>query len=98
MFLIRSHGDRDIGRRLHPLGKGLDGVRLGALYDGYQRGRECQYRYDLDLETLVCTRGRAFPIVQLASRLRCPRQGSRKVRVVWNFPTKADAAQVKARR
>lgn len=58
----------------------------------YQRGRECDYRKDLDLETLLCTRGRNFPMAHLASRLRCPRCGSRKVRVVWNFPGRENAA------
>ena len=53
----------------------------------YQRGRECQFRADLDLLTLLCTRGRAFPMARLAERLRCPRCGSRVVRVAWTFPS-----------
>jgi hypothetical protein len=68
----------------------------GPYTKGYQRGRECGYRYDLDLETLLCTRGRAFPMAKLASRLRCPRCGSREVRVVWNFPTNAGASKARA--
>src|SRR6478672_2834192 len=42
-----------------------------------QSSRECNYRKELDLETLVWTRGRAFPLSRLESRLRCPRCGSR---------------------
>lgn len=38
--------------------------------------RECTYRRELDLETLVCTRGRALPLSRLESRLRCPRCGN----------------------
>lgn len=52
-----------------------------------KRQRECGYRTTLDMETLVCTRGRDFPLDQLASRLRCPRCGSRYVRVVYCPPS-----------
>lgn len=58
----------------------------GPYTNGMKRGRECQFRQDLDLMTLVCTRGRDFPVARLAERLRCPRCGSRKLRVVWSFP------------
>jgi hypothetical protein len=43
--------------------------------------RECIHNYELDVETLLWTRGRNFPIDRLASRLMCPRCNSRKVRV-----------------
>ncbi len=46
-------------------------------------GRECNYRKDLDMETLVWTRGAAFPLSRLESRLRCPRCGSRNVVVLY---------------
>jgi len=36
---------------------------------GLKHGRECAYRVDLDLTTLVCTRGRDFPTP--ASRIAC---------------------------
>lgn len=51
-----------------------------------KRGPECIYKKNLDLETLIATRGRDFPIARLAERLRCPRCGSREIRVVWRFP------------
>ena len=35
-----------------------------------------RYRRELDMETLVWTRGWAFPLSRLESRLRCPRCGS----------------------
>jgi len=41
--------------------------------------RECDWRYELDMMTLVATRGRDFPLAMLSGRLRCPRCGSRKV-------------------
>ncbi|RVJ38498.1 hypothetical protein CN180_22190 [Sinorhizobium medicae] len=40
--------------------------------------------------TLVATRGRDFPMAMLASRLRCPRCGSRMVSVVFMPPSEGD--------
>lgn len=54
--------------------------------DGMHRHRECVYRAELDLETLVCTRGRAFPLAKLASRLKCPRCGSRDIAILFDIP------------
>jgi len=54
--------------------------------------RECTYRRELDLETLVCTRGRAFPLSRLESRLRCPRCGNRRIVVMFEAPSRAVTA------
>jgi hypothetical protein len=51
-----------------------------------QSSRECSYRRELDIETLVWTRGWAFPLSRLESRLRCPRCGSRHVVVLYEPP------------
>ncbi len=51
--------------------------------------RECINRKELDMETLVWTRGRAFPLSRLESRLRCPRCGSRNVVVLYEPPANA---------
>ena len=40
-----------------------------------KRVRECVYGGELDIATLVWTRGRDFPIGMLESRLRCPGAG-----------------------
>ena len=44
--------------------------------DGYREStksmRRCVYRKQLDLDTLVCTRGPNFPLSRLESRLMCP--------------------------
>jgi len=53
--------------------------------------RECNYRKDLDMETLVWTRGKTFPLSRLESRLRCPRCGSRNVVVLFQPPRSAAA-------
>src|SRR5580693_1188553 len=48
--------------------------------------RECTYRRELDMETLVCTRGRAFPLSSFETRLRCPRCGNRRMVVMFEPP------------
>ena len=58
-----------------------------GMRDGMKSIAECKYRKDLDMETLVCTRGRDFPMARLAERLRCPRCGSRRVRLMWQVPS-----------
>jgi len=52
--------------------------------DGMKRQRECVYGAELDLATLVWTRGAAFPLGMLESRLLGPRCGSRKVRLAFS--------------
>ena len=53
---------------------------------GLKTVRACISRYKLDLRTLVWTRGRAFPLSSLESRLRCPVCGSRRVVVMFEPP------------
>jgi len=57
--------------------------------EGMKSVRACIAQYDLDLPTLVWTRGREFPISWLAERLRCPRCGSRSVTVMFVPPAHA---------
>jgi hypothetical protein len=54
--------------------------------EGMKRVRECVNGGELDLQTLVWTRGRAFPLARLESRLKCPRCGSRRVRLAFSVP------------
>jgi hypothetical protein len=55
--------------------------------DGIKRVRECVYGGELDLATLVWTRGRDFPLSRLESRLKCPHCGSRQVRLAFSVPS-----------
>ena len=55
--------------------------------DGMKSIRECKTRADLDLKTLVWTRGDAFPLARLESRLKCPDCGSRRVTVIFDVPS-----------
>jgi predicted RNA-binding Zn-ribbon protein involved in translation (DUF1610 family) len=41
------------------------------------------------VETLVCTRGRAFPLSRLASRMMCPNCGERNVWLTFEVPGSA---------
>lgn len=63
---------------------------------GMKKHAECIFRCDLDMMTLVATRGRAFPMARLAERLRCPRCGSLRVRVMWRIPSNVDQGKVNA--
>jgi hypothetical protein len=84
------------------LGEAFDlswSVHMRCLHDGKEGLKhrcDCNFRRELDLETLVCTRGRAFPLGRLAERLRCPRCGRREVAVMSGPP--AGIGAVAARR
>ena len=65
--------------------------------EGLKHKRECGYRKYLDMETLVCTRGRDFPLARVAERLRCPRCGCRQVSVMFS-PPKTPQANAAPRR
>jgi len=55
--------------------------------------RKCVYRKQLELETLVCTRGPNFPLSRLETRLMCPACGNRRVTVVFE---PSNAAQMRS--
>jgi hypothetical protein len=57
--------------------------------------RECVYTAELDLETLVWTRGRALPLSWLEGRLRCPRCGSRRITIMFTPPASAGTAALR---
>lgn len=74
------------------LGEAADagwGLRVRCAFgkrDGLKSIRECVHTYEMDLATLIWTRGRDFPLSELASRLKCPRCGSRRVVVFFEPP------------
>jgi hypothetical protein len=61
--------------------------------DGMKSIKECVYRAELDMETLVWTRGRSFPLSRLESRLRCPHCGSRDVQLIFTVPSNVQTAR-----
>jgi hypothetical protein len=73
-------------------GKDRHGILVGKFIcaASIKHRQRCAYRTELDLQTLVCTRGRDFPLARIAERLRCPRCGCRRVSVVFGPPTTSD--------
>jgi hypothetical protein len=64
--------------------------------DAMKSIRECVRGAELDLESLVWTRGPSFPIADLASRMKCPKCGSRRVRITFDVPKEPTAAAATA--
>jgi hypothetical protein len=67
------------------------GVRLTARCglgrrEGLKTIRECKAAMRLDLDTLVLTRGAAFPDSMLEGRLKRPACGSRRVVLLFDLP------------
>ena len=54
--------------------------------EGLKSIRECKASIVLDLDTLIWTRGAAFPISMLEGRLKCPRCESRRVVLLFDLP------------
>jgi len=46
----------------------------------------CTWQRSLDMVTLVASRGMAFPLNLVSSRLRCPNCGGRKITVLFLVP------------
>lgn len=63
-------------------------------HDGMKSIRVCPWTYELDMATLVATRGRDFPLARVAERLRCPTCGSRRVAVIFIPPIDRDRRTV----
>ena len=66
--------------------------------EGLKSVRACGNQYELDVRTMLWTRGRAFPVSMLSSRMRCPKCGAEEVSVRLSLPGSVMAAQAKAPR
>ena len=62
--------------------------------DGVKSIRECKAHVEIDLATLVWTRGREFPVARLDTRMKCPGCGSRRVLVAFEPPKNASEQTV----
>jgi hypothetical protein len=87
VLAARKSGDNNSARRtLHPA---RQSDPLTKAREAAHRGLgelPCSYRSELDMKMLVWTRGRAFPLSRLESRLRCLRCGSHYVVVLYEPP------------
>jgi hypothetical protein len=75
-------------------------IYVRCLYDGREGMKHkppCGYKKYLDLETLVATRGRDFPIARIAERLRCPRCGWPQLSVMFSPPKNPQVNAMAAR-
>jgi len=57
---------------------------------------ECDTTVQLDMATLVWTRGYKFPLDMLQSRLRCPKCGQQRLTVFFEVPGEPKARTVKS--
>jgi hypothetical protein len=48
------------------------------------KGMKCHYTKELNLETLVWTRGRKMPLSDLKDRMMCPRCGGRRISIIFD--------------
>jgi hypothetical protein len=46
--------------------------------------RKCHYTKELNLETLVWTRGRKMPLSDLKDRMMCPQCGGRRISIIYD--------------
>lgn len=56
--------------------------------------KPCPHKIDLDMPTLMWTRGKEFPLALLPERLKCPSCGCRRVFIVFNMPGKGSQAMM----
>ena len=64
--------------------------------DGLKSVRSCGEQHELDVRTMLWTRGKAFPILMLSSRMRCPKCGTREVVITVSLPGSVLAAAARA--
>lgn len=70
----------------HDLGWQLRVYYRGGKGEAMKKHRGCTAYINMDVATLVWTRGRDFPISNLDSRMRCPRCRSRRVMIAFQPP------------
>lgn len=65
---------------------------IGGRIDNGRSVGKCLASRELDLETLVWTRGN-LPLASAAERMRCPRCGNRRVSLIFEPPPTVRAAE-----
>jgi len=63
----------------------------GRIDNGRSVGK-CRYQAELNVETLVWTRGRNMLLTDLSARMMCPRCGNRRVSLILEPPPVAGRA------
>jgi hypothetical protein len=62
---------------------------LGSAVDNTRSTAKCHNQAELDLGTLIWTRGRNMPLAGLRERMMCPRCGNRRVNLIFDPPPAA---------
>jgi hypothetical protein len=81
---VHQHGACIADNRHQGMGRSRGG--LTSKIHAMKSIRECKARVEIDLETLIWTRGEKFPISMRESRLKCSRCGSRRVVLMFGLP------------
>jgi hypothetical protein len=77
----------------HSYGWRITARCIGGVEEDRRSRRDCVYRAELDVSTLLWTRGRDFPLARLETRLKCPRCGSRRVALMFSVPPQTQRAR-----
>jgi len=64
--------------------------------EGMKSIRECGFRIEPDLMTLMLTRGRRCELVDLRTKFRCPMCGSWRVTIGVTLPGQTDSSAIRA--
>jgi hypothetical protein len=91
MFYFRSHGRDALGKPTASVG-GQQRAAFGAA----RVRTECDTTAELDMKTLIWTRGANFPLKLLESRLRCPQCGKLGVTVLFAVPGQPKCQVIRA--
>jgi hypothetical protein len=64
--------------------------------EGMESVRDCGFRYEPDLMSLMITWGRRGELADLKRKMRCPMCGSWRITVSWTLPGRSDTAAIRA--
>ena len=65
---------------------------VGGIVDNTRSTAKCRHQAELDIQTLVWTRGRNMPLANLRERTMCPRCGNRRINLIFDPPPVANRA------
>lgn len=66
----------------------------GGIEPGPRKHKHCDFKYDIDMLTMLITRGRAFPLCDLPNKMRCPRCGLLGLKMFYYVPGGRDEKKV----
>lgn len=101
MFVLMAPSEIFMAIKTRNMEIGVAGARpcywTGPSKSGRRMVSFCDTRIELDMATLVWTRGETFPLDHLAFRLKCPKCGLMKGRVYFKVPNQPNTNAVASR-